>query len=142
MMTDMDNKNNITTKKHQKKCQELQDVKEKLSSLQETQHITENKFNDLENELFSAKDTIRLLEKEKSELLSTLDNEKMALQETTHKLQEEKDKNTELNEVIDRQKFDLDEARSGLRYYTTSPIMVKRVNFILREEVLTTKLIG
>ncbi|KAL0567490.1 hypothetical protein ABG067_009547, partial [Albugo candida] len=80
MMTEMDNKNNMTTKKHQKKCQELQDVKEKLASLQETQHITENKFNHIENELFNAKETIRLLEKEKSELLVALDNEKVSLQ--------------------------------------------------------------
>lgn len=113
-------------KKHQKKAEELESVKEKLSSIKETQKITENKLHDLENELAQAREVIRALEKEKADLHVRIDREKRLNVDMKEELEEQHAENTKLLEIIDRQKFDLDEARSGLRYFTKSPQLDKK----------------
>lgn len=126
MIGEADTKSTMSLKKHQKKTEELESVKEKLSSVKETQKITENKLHDLENELFQAREVIRLLEKEKADLHVRIEHEKRLNTDTREELEEQQSENTKLLEIIDRQKFDLDEARSGLRYFTASPQLVKR----------------
>ncbi|CAO3628988.1 unnamed protein product [Mucor hiemalis] len=126
LIGEADTKSTMSLKKHQKKTEELESVKEKLSSVKETQKITENKLHDLENELFQAREVIRLLEKEKADLHVRIEHEKRLNTDTREELEEQQSENTKLLEIIDRQKFDLDEARSGLRYFTASPQLDKK----------------
>ncbi|KAI8087320.1 hypothetical protein BDF21DRAFT_414134 [Thamnidium elegans] len=117
----------IASKKLQKKQEELEITRTKLSSVQETLQISETKLHHVESELFQAKEMIRVLEHEKSDLQVHLEQEKSVSSDTRLELEEQQNENTKLLELIDRQKFDLDEARSGLRYHTASPALDKKL---------------
>jgi chromosome segregation ATPase len=88
--------------------------------------MTESKVTSVENELLAAREQIRTLEKEKADLNVQLDAEKRMNSESRLESKEQQNEITKLMEIIDRQKFDLDEARSGLRHYTNSPALDKK----------------
>lgn len=116
-MDDSDNKNTLTLKKQQKQQEEYEN---KLSEYQASLSLKESKIVSVENELAAARDRIRILEKEKADLSARLDPEKRLTSELRMALKEEQEKNTKLMEIIDRQKFDLDEARAASQR-TNSP---------------------
>ncbi|KAG1058569.1 hypothetical protein G6F42_028618 [Rhizopus arrhizus] len=67
---------------------------------------------------------LRVHEKEKADFHMKLDQEKRQTLDARHALEAQQNENVKLMELIDRQKFDLDEARSGLRYYSNnSPLL-------------------
>lgn len=112
------------SKKLQKKNEELDNIRTKLSSVHETLQISDTKVRHIESELYQAKERIRVLEHEKSDLQAHLEQEKVVSSDGRSELEEQQNENTKLLELIDRQKFDLDEARSGLRYHNASPALV------------------
>lgn len=118
----------LNVKKLQKKTEELEVLREKLHSLQETHNIT---LSNLESTEIQAKEMIRVHEKEKADFHMKLDQEKRQTLDARHALEAQQNENVKLMELIDRQKFDLDEARSGLRYYSnTPPVLVRKEKVI------------
>ncbi|GAA5809331.1 hypothetical protein MFLAVUS_002739 [Mucor flavus] len=115
------------SKKLQKKNEELDNIRTKLSSVHETLQISDTKVRHIESELYQAKERIRVLEHEKSDLQAHLEQEKVVSSDGRSELEEQQNENTKLLELIDRQKFDLDEARSGLRYHNASPALDKKL---------------
>lgn len=107
----------LAVKKLQKKTDELELLKEELHSLQETHNMT---LSQLELTEIQSKEMLRVHEKEKADFHMKLDQEKRQTLNARHALEAQQNENVKLVELIDRQKFDLDEARSGLRYYSNS----------------------
>lgn len=118
-------------KKHQKKDQELEIFKENLDQAKELCQLAENKLSEMEAEITQNQDSIRSLENDKLNLQIQLDKEKGLMSELKVKLEEQEQENIKLLEIIDKQKFDLDEARSGLRYHTASPILVSIITRVM-----------
>lgn len=114
-MDEYDTNHAADLKKLQKKNEELEKLREKLISMEEAHTITLTKA---ETELNQLK---RAQEKEKADYHTKLDQEKRLVVELKHELEQQRNENIKLMELIDRQKFDLDEARSGLRYYANTP---------------------
>jgi ribosome-binding ATPase YchF (GTP1/OBG family) len=102
-------------KKLQKKNEELEKLREKLITMEEAHTIALTKA---ETELHQLK---KSQEKEKADYLAKLDQDKRLIIELKNELVQQQNENTKLMDLIDRQKFDLDEARSGLRYYASTP---------------------
>lgn len=107
----------LAVKKLQKKTDELELLKDELHSLQETHNMT---LSQLELTEIQSKEMLRVHEKEKADFHMKLDQEKRQTLNARHALEAQQNENVKLVELIDRQKFDLDEARSGLRYYSNS----------------------
>ncbi|CAO3625646.1 unnamed protein product [Mucor fragilis] len=107
----------LAVKKLQKKTEELELLKEELHSLQETHNMT---LSQLESAEIQAKEMLRVHEREKADFHMKLDQEKRQTLDARHALEAQQNENVKLMELIDRQKFDLDEARSGVRYYSNA----------------------
>ena len=129
-LADYENENTMAMKKHQQKSEELESVKGKLASQNETQFLTEKKLNDLKDELTQAKNLCRSQNINKSDLRQQLEMEKRAHAKTHEELNKLKLETAKLVEIIDKQKFDLDEARSGLRINSPAIVSVRTINFI------------
>ncbi|EPB88367.1 hypothetical protein HMPREF1544_04833 [Mucor circinelloides 1006PhL] len=116
----------LAVKKLQKKTEELDLLKEELHILKEAHSIT---VSQLESTEIQAKEMLRVHEKEKADFHMKLDQEKRQTLDARHALEAQQNENVKLMELIDRQKFDLDEARSGLRYYSNnSPLLDKKAS--------------
>lgn len=102
-------------KKLQKKNDELEKLREKLVVMENAHTIASANAETALNQLK------RTQGNEKNDYFSKLDQEKRVVAELRRELEQLQNENTKLMELIDKQKFDLDEARSGMRYYTNSP---------------------
>ncbi|CEP15351.1 hypothetical protein [Parasitella parasitica] len=108
----------ISLKRQQENSELVDTLREELRILRETHSTTLSK---LDATQAHAKEMAQAHEKEKADFQFKFDQEKRQTMEARHALQKQQNENVKLMEIIDRQKFDLDEARSGLRYHSNTP---------------------
>lgn len=110
-------KNTSIRKKLQKKEEEVENYQYQITQLEDVRKEDLNKVKSLNSLLSQTKTVLHTREKEIGELQLELDQKKRRIEKVEEDLESQRQENTKLMELVDRQKFDLDEARSGLEHF-------------------------
>jgi chromosome segregation ATPase len=121
----IETKHAAAVKKLHKMDKDYEELQEKVLQIEESLRETKSNFESMESELDRTKSMLDISKKDNVDLSLKADQDKEFINEIKEALGSQRQENTKLMDIIDRQKFDLDEARSGLQYYVNIVKMFK-----------------